>query len=95
MMRQNPHESASSGERSGPSRQEIETLCILHAIGSSGCPVADLAPRLGFPTTLGGVVSESVNLLIFEGRVERRDERFALTDTGRDWLLTTLARFLG
>lgn len=74
-----------------PSRGEIETLCVLHAVGSSGCQEGDLAARLGLSATLAGVVAEGMERLIIVGLLQRVDDRFTLTDAGRKKLRTRLA----
>lgn len=74
------------GENTAPSREEIETLCILHAIGSHGCDMNDLAELLGLSRGLAAAVVEGTGQLISAGWVELNDSRFSLTDEGRDWL---------
>ena len=82
---------AKDGKICKPSRGEIETLCVLHAVGSSGCQEGDLAARLGLSATLAGAVAEGMDRLITAGLLERVDARFSLTDAGRNKLKTRLA----
>ena len=82
---------AKDGSICKPSRGEIETLCVLHVVGSSGCQAGDLAIRLGLSATLAGVVAEGMERLIMAGLLERVEERFMVTDAGRKKLRTRLA----
>lgn len=68
-----------------PSRAEIETLCILDAIGT-GCYQYDLARRLGFSPELAAAVATSVEPLRDAGLVELRDGQVFLTEAGSAWL---------
>ncbi len=81
-------------EKPGPSREEIETLCILHAVGPHGCPVHDLARLLGLSPGLAPAVAAGVEPLIRAGWVDRRDDQFSLTDTGQEWLKARLSDLL-
>ncbi len=74
-----------------PSRSEIETLCVLHAVGSSGCRTGELAARLGLSATLAEVVAEGMEGLVIVGLLERVDGRFTVTDRGRETLTRRLA----
>lgn len=85
---------AKHGEICKPSRGEIETLCVLHAVGSSGCPERDLAARLGLSATLAGAVAVGMDRLITAGLLERVEERFSLTAAGRNKLRTRLAELV-
>lgn len=73
------------------SRAEIETLCVLHAVGRSGCPAGQLADRLGLSVSLASVVAGAMQGLILDGLLERVDERFFLTVRGRELLTMRLA----
>lgn len=73
------------------SRGEIETLSILHAVGPSGCHVGDLAARLGLSASLAAVVARGMEPVIVGGLLERLDERFRLTEHGREVLTKRLA----
>lgn len=74
-----------------PSRGEIETLCILHAVGPSGCRAGDLAARLGLSPTLASVVVHGIERMIFGGLLDQDDEWFRLTERGRETLTKRLA----
>jgi DNA-binding MarR family transcriptional regulator len=91
------HGSATTGNvtMSGPSREEIESLCILHAVGVLGCPARDLAARLGLSRELASAVAAGIEPLIRAGWIERRDEHVSLTDAGRQQLDRRLSDLLG
>lgn len=84
------------GEKSAPSRAEIETLCILHAIGPRGCYAMNLAELLGLSPELALAVADGVEPLVASGwvDVDVQGERFSLTDAGRDLLKTRLSYLL-
>jgi hypothetical protein len=69
-----------------PSREEIETLCILHAIGPHGCHTYDLATQLGLSPGLAQVVADGIQPLISLGWVDLNDNHFSLTESGHAWL---------
>ncbi len=73
-----------------PSREEVETLCVLHAVGPSGCPVGDLAARLGLSATLAPTIAEGMQTVVRRGLLDRLDERFTWTEHGRELLLRRL-----
>ncbi|MEK6607997.1 MAG: hypothetical protein AABZ30_10080 [Myxococcota bacterium] len=79
------------GESHGPSRAEIEILCILHAVGPRGCPVGELAMRLGLSPALASAVAEGAQALVSTGWLELDDEQLALTDAGRARLTQRLS----
>lgn len=74
-----------------PSRGEIETLCVLHAVGPSGCRTGELAARLGLSATLAEVVAEGMERLVIVGLLERVDGRFTVSARGREQLKGRLA----
>ncbi len=67
-------------------REEIENLCIVHAIGDQGCPLGDLPARLGLSPSLAAAVTESLTGLIGMGWIRRADETLTRTEEGRAWL---------
>jgi hypothetical protein len=73
------------------SRAEIETLCVLHAVGPSGCWVGDLTARLGLSASLALVVAQGMERIVFSGLLERDEEWFRLTRPGREMLGKRLA----
>jgi predicted transcriptional regulator len=81
-------------KKSGPSREEIESLCILHAIGVAGCRVNDLARMLGISAGLAFAVAASVEPLIRAGWVERCEDQLSLTVAGHGWLMKRLSELL-
>ena len=80
-------------ERRGPSREEIETLCVLHAVGADGCWTGDLAERLGLSPSLAALVAGGMDPLIRKGWLEERNGRFVVTDVGQEWLSQRLAEW--
>ncbi len=62
------------------SREEIETLLLLEAIGD-GCPVGELAGRLGLCASLSAAVGEAARGL--SGLVEEGEAGFRLSAEGR------------
>ncbi len=72
-------------------REEIETLCLLHAVGPHGCPVGELAARLGLSATLAPAVTESIAPLIGTGRLAMTDNIVTRTATGDHWLTQRLS----
>lgn len=74
-----------------PSRGEIETLCILHAVGVSGCRTRELAVRLGLSVTLADVVAEGMGRLVDVGLLDHVDGWFTVTHRGREKLTKRLA----
>jgi hypothetical protein len=80
--------------KKGPSREEIETLCILHAVGQRGCRNDDLAPRLGLSSSLARAIVAGVEPLVIQGWLFREETRLVLTDAGRERLKGSLAEWL-
>ncbi len=79
-------------EQKGPSREEIETLCILYAVGTNGCNERELVTRLGLSHTLTSAVIESIQPLLVANRVVLDEGRIACTDAGHQWLRERLAK---
>jgi DNA-binding IclR family transcriptional regulator len=84
----------SDGEYRGPSREEIESLCLLHAMGERGCLTTDLAKGLGLSPALASRLVHAVTPLVQAGWVEVQDDRFSVTDAGAAWLADRLAALL-
>ena len=72
------------------SRQEIEVLCILHAVGS-GCALDELVVRLGFPGQLAEVVAEAIEPLIAAGELTADGGMVGVTAAGRAHLSARLS----
>jgi hypothetical protein len=72
------------------SRCEIESLCLVHAIGASGCSAVELPERLGLAPSLAPILSQCVVELIQAGWIEAIDGRFTVTDAGRAALADAL-----
>lgn len=90
----NPRTADVGGAPSRPSREDIECLCILHAVGKGGCFVADLAGLLGLSPGLSPAISEGIKPLIAAGWLQLHDDRLTRTDQGAAWLQDRLAAFL-
>jgi predicted transcriptional regulator len=82
---------SNEGDHRAPSREEIECLCILHAVGVAGCPTGELASRLGLSPSLSSSVAEGAEPLIRRGWLDRADDRFSLTEAGHTWLTERLS----
>ena len=68
------------------SRAEIETLCVLHAVGS-GCSMEELTARLGFSRNLASIVGDAVHALTETANLAVDDEGLVeLTVAGRGYL---------
>ncbi len=72
-------------------REEIETLCLLHAVGPHGCPVGELAARLGLSSTVASAVAESIVPLVGAGRLAMDDGSIRRTREGDRWLAQRLS----
>ena len=58
------------------SRSDIETLCVLHAVGKAGCRAGDLATRLGLSASLASAVADGMGGVIHSGLLDRSDDRY-------------------
>lgn len=87
-----PIDSRSDNDRQTPfSRAEIECLCIMQAIGRDGSTVLELAARLGLSESLADTISEAISPLLQQGRVEMREGRVVVAETGQSWMRERLA----
>lgn len=68
------------------SRGDIETLIVLHVVGDDGCPVSELAARLGLSDTIAAEISTGMESLVTSGLLAVEEGCFHLTETGRDRL---------
>lgn len=73
-------------ENRGPSRAEIETLYILHAVGEQGCRADDLAARLGLSSKLAAAVVAGVEPLFRSGWLMVEDDLLRVTTAGHEHL---------
>ncbi|MCB9684383.1 MAG: hypothetical protein H6738_05765 [Alphaproteobacteria bacterium] len=74
------------------SRADLEVLCVLYVIGTRGCPVLDVASRLGLSPSLAEAVAEGMNPLVVMGLLDRtEDGMFRVTEAGRSRLEDTLS----
>lgn len=72
-------------------RGDVETLCILRAVGTAGCPGSALARRLGLSPALSDAVVQGMEPLLLAGLLARTDDRFTVTEAGRALLTARLA----
>jgi hypothetical protein len=75
-------EGAKKGSK-GPSRQVIEELCLIGAVGSGGCTVHELTDRLGLSPLLAEVVEKSARTLELQGYLSFKDGHIYPTEPGR------------
>lgn len=68
------------------SRGDIETLIVLHVVGEDGCPIAELATRLGLSRTIASEMAAGMDSLVTAGLLKVEEDCFHLTDSGRDRL---------
>ena len=80
MSRRHDH---GDGRETPLSRGDIETLCVLHAVGDGGCPALDLAGRLGLSRTIAAEVAAGMQPLVDAGLLALEEDRLLLTDGGR------------
>ena len=73
-----------------PTRGEIETLCMLFAVGD-GCTTGELTARLGLSPTIADAVGSAATTLVEGGLLRVDGESFRITDAGR----AALVRFRG
>ena len=67
-------------------RSEIESLCMLHAIGRDGCELSELPEKLGLSPALAEPVAAAVQPLITDGLVDVAGAQVELTVEGRSKL---------
>ena len=80
-------------KRPSPSRAEVETLCLLHAVGPAGCPTSDLAGRLGLSTGLRSAVEAAAQTLEGSGWLTIEDGQITRTTAGERHLAERLTAF--
>lgn len=68
-----------------PSREEIESLCLLFLVERGPCSVSELAERLGVSSDAGDAIERAVEPLVTAGRLELRGAQVLLTAAGREW----------
>lgn len=68
------------------SREEIENLCILHAVGEIGCPSEALAGRLGLSEGLKAAVASAVQTIVARGWLVQELDRLVPSPAGNQWL---------
>lgn len=74
------------------SRADLEVLCVLYVVGTRGCPVLDLASRLGLSHSLAEGIAEGMSALVVTGLLDRtEDGMFLVTEAGRSRLEGTLS----
>ena len=70
----------------GPSRADIETLCILHVVERGAEGAADIAEALGLARDLAPVVARAIEAVVARGYLTAVEDRVTLTVVGRAWL---------
>lgn len=78
-------------EGKGPSRELIEKLVLLEAIGTRGCSLEELTVLLGLSMGLVSAVAESTTPLVSDGFVFREGVRVTVTPAGEAWFEQQLA----
>ncbi len=73
-----------------PSREEIETLCILHTVGRRGCHVGELTIQLGLSTALTAAMAQAIEPFVEAGWLAYEDGCFSLTDFGQTYVESRL-----
>lgn len=86
-----PNDSGRAESLAKPTRGEIETLCVIFAVGD-GCAAAELTVRLGFSPTLVDAVASAAMTLVERGLLEFEGELFTATDAGIATLASRLQR---
>lgn len=77
------------------SREDIETLCVLEALGEGRCESGVLAMRLGFDTQHADVVRAAAVAISKKGYVTLDEASVTRTPEGTGWLrecLTAIKR---
>ena len=58
----------------------------MQVIERDGSTAAELAARLGLSQALAEMVGEAVLPLVQQGRIEAREDRLFVTESGRSWM---------
>jgi len=75
------------------SRAEAETLIVLHAVGTTGCALGDIALRLGLSPTLQDAIAACLNPMVSGGLLEVTEQFVFLTPSGEAHLSRRLGEF--
>jgi hypothetical protein len=75
------------------SASAVESLCLLHAVGSDECGIAEVATRLGVSTTVE-VMRNALTPLVAAGFLVIEELRVRRTEDGRRWLEDELRKHL-
>jgi hypothetical protein len=70
------------------SRGDVEVLCVLYVVGEKGCPVAQVAQRLGLSPSISAQIVEGVISLVNDGLLVQEGDQLKLTSAGRHRLNT-------
>ena len=87
------HPVSDEDEHRGPSREEIEVLCILHAVDARVSSASELAGSLGLSPALASAAAVAAHTLVTAGWLRLVEDRFQLTDDGREHLTRRLSDF--
>ena len=72
---------------SGPalSRAQVETLCLIRAVGPAGGAAREICGRLGLSLSLSEAVTEAATALVQQGLLVHDEDRgaYVVTDGGR------------
>lgn len=74
------------------SRRAIESLCLVHAVGPTGCTVAEFPGRLGLSPALSSVLARALEPLRDAGWVATSDGYITVTEVGLRALADVLAK---
>ena len=80
-----------NSDNSKPTREDIETLCLLHLIGWSHCTEAELTRRLGFADSLTPAVRAAIEPLVVRGWVVHDGDAMRRTAEGAEHLEARVA----
>jgi hypothetical protein len=69
------------------SRAEIETLCLLDAVGTTGAIAVQVAERLGLCITQADAVSDALGTLVSSALLVEVDGLYNMTGDGRTRLV--------
>jgi coproporphyrinogen III oxidase-like Fe-S oxidoreductase len=77
-------------ERRRPSREDIETFCILQVVGPGSLDIAQLPVRLGLSHAHAGALEEAIAPLVERGWLARDENEICVTEAGSKWAAALL-----
>ncbi|MEO7328127.1 MAG: hypothetical protein ABI193_06090 [Minicystis sp.] len=84
------HSDHIDGDVRKPTREEIETLCVLHAVGHRACSLVQLASCLGLAPSLAPAIKVAIEALTGAGWLILAGEMVSRTDEGGAYLAARL-----